>query len=79
MDPAMDELEKLVTDKKIVHSSNSLLNFQMGNLQARKNSDGDMKPDNEKSPGNISGAVAMLMAISRQLASAVDSGEWAAS
>ncbi len=74
MDPAMDELEKLVIEKTLKHSNNALLNFQMGNLQARKNSDGDLKPDNEKSPGNIAGAVAMLMAISRQLSTDVEGG-----
>lgn len=79
MDPAMDELEKLVIEKRIAHTGNTLLAHQMGNLQGRKNSDGDIKPDFEKSPGDISGSVAMLMAMSRYLATLEDTGEWAAS
>lgn len=79
MSPAMTELEKLVEAKEIAHSGNKLLTYQMGNLQARKNSDGDVKPDAEASQGNIGGAVAMLMGISRALAADVDSGEWEAS
>jgi phage terminase large subunit-like protein len=79
MSPAMTELEKLVRAKSLIHSDNRLLNYQMSVLQSRKNSDGDVKPDFEESKGNISGGVAVLMGMSRHLASEVDSGEWAAS
>lgn len=79
MSPAMKELEKLVKAKEIAHGNNKLLNFNIHGLQARANSDTDLKPDKEKSTGDISGAVALLMGMSRHLASEVDSGEWTAS
>jgi phage terminase large subunit-like protein len=68
MSPAMRELEKLVRGKQIAHGGNRLLAYGMRSLQARRNLDGDLKPDPEKSSGNIAGPVALLMALSRVLA-----------
>jgi phage terminase large subunit-like protein len=79
MSPAMTELERLVRAKEVIHSNNRLLSHGISGMQARKNSDGDVKPDFENSRGIISPAVAVFMGMSRQLASEVDSGEWAAS
>lgn len=79
MDPALDEMEKLVKAKEFIHSSNMMLNHSIGNLQVRKNTDGDLKPDHEKSPGNISAAISVLMAMSRHLASETNTGQLEAS
>ena len=49
------------------------------NLQARRNADGDLKPDADKSGGNIAGPTALLMALSRVLAGEPEVGVWAAS
>lgn len=68
MSPAMSELDKLVRARAIAHGGNRLLAFGMRSLRARRNPDGDMKPDAERSSGNIAGPVALLMALSRVLA-----------
>jgi phage terminase large subunit-like protein len=72
MSPAMNELEKLVRAKQIAHGGNRLLAYGMRNLQARRNLDGDLKPDPERSSGNIAGPVALLMALARVLAGAAE-------
>ncbi len=78
MSPAMNELEKLVRSKRIAHSGDRLLAHMIRNLQARRNADGDLKPDAEKSTGTIAGPTALLMALSRVLAVDADEVEWAA-
>lgn len=79
MSPAMNELEKLVRARRIAHAGDRLLAHMMRNLQARRNADGDLKPDAERSGGNIAGPTALLMALSRVLAGEPEVGVWAAS
>ena len=68
MAPAMTEVERLVMERALKHGGNRVLAWMMGNAQARANADGDLKLDVEKSSGNVSGPMAMMMAVSRSLA-----------
>jgi phage terminase large subunit-like protein len=78
MSPAMNEAERMIYAKdELAHGGNPILGWMMGNLQKKENPDGDIKPDVEKSAGNISGGIAMLMALSRGIADEGGSS-WAA-
>jgi phage terminase large subunit-like protein len=68
MAPAMTEVERLVMEAELAHGGNRILSWMMGNAQAKANTDGDLKLDVENSAGNISGPMAMMMAVSRSLA-----------
>ena len=64
----MRELDKLVRARELAHGGNRLLAYGMRSLQVRRNLDGDLKPDPERSTGNIAAPLALLMALSRAVA-----------
>ena len=66
MSPAMNELDDLVRAKRIVHSGDRLLASMMGSLRARRNVSGDLAPDPDARV-DISGAIALLLGLSRTL------------
>lgn len=76
MSPSMKELEKLVTAKRFQHSGNRLLAWQMRNLRNRKNTDGDLAPDIEHSPGSVAGGIATLFALGRFLVEGDGTRRW---
>lgn len=63
MNPPMKELERLILAGKIRHGNHPVLTWMMGNLIARVDPSGNVKPDKEKSRDKIDGAVALIMAL----------------
>lgn len=68
MSPAMTELERLTRAHEIAHGGNRYLGWQIGNVQARVNADGDLKIDVEKSSGPVSGPIALVVALGQAMA-----------
>jgi len=60
----MRRLEKLIIDGRLVHNGNSLLRWQLGNLQA-KDSNGMLSPSKATASEKIDSWVAVLMALSQ--------------
>ena len=79
MSPAMTALEHMALSRSFAHGGDRFLAWQMGNVQARKNSDGDLKIDAEKSSGPVAGPTALCMALSRALMIVEEEVQWAAS
>lgn len=65
MSPPMKELERLVLDEKLAHGNNPVSNWMIGNLVAREDPAGNIKPDKEKSIEKIDGIVMLIMALDR--------------
>jgi phage terminase large subunit-like protein len=63
MAPAVDAFVQAVTDKKLVHPDNKVLNWNMGNAVATMDPAGNRKLDKAKARFRIDGAVAMVMAM----------------
>ena len=63
MAPAVDALEQAVIDRKLVHPSNPVLNWNMGNAVATMDPAGNRKLDKGKARFRIDGAVALAMAM----------------
>ena len=61
MAPAIDALEREITERTLVHDSNPLLTWNMANAVAATNADGDRKIDKEAARFRIDGAVALAM------------------
>jgi len=61
------ELERQVLNKEYVHGGNPVTRWMVDGLVVRTNSDGNIKPDKEKSKVNISGVTAAVMALDRRL------------
>lgn len=72
MNPPMKELERLILAGKIRHGNNPVLTWMMGNLIARVDPSGNVKPDKEKSRDKIDGAVALIMALDLALRNPVN-------
>lgn len=62
MAPAVDALELEVIERKLVHSSNPVLTWNMGNAVAVMDPSGNRKIDKDKARFRIDGAVALAMA-----------------
>ena len=63
MSGPMKELEKLYLSGKLAHGGNPVLNWMAGNLVARMDPAGNLKPDKEKSREKIDGMVALIMGV----------------
>jgi phage terminase large subunit-like protein len=63
MAPAVDALLAAVSDRKLVHSSNPVLTWNIGNAVASMDPAGNRKLDKGKARFRIDGAVALAMAM----------------
>ena len=64
MSPAIDAFEQAVMDRKLVHGSSPVLNWNVGNaVPAKPDAAGNRKLDKQKSRFRIDGAVALTMAL----------------
>jgi len=63
MAPAIDALEIEVAERKLIHSSNPVLNWNMGNAIATMDPAGNRKLDKEKATFRIDGAQALTMVV----------------
>jgi phage terminase large subunit-like protein len=61
MGPAVNALEFAVIERKLIHPSNPVLNWNMANAMARVDPAGNRKLDKEKVKFRIDGAVALTM------------------
>ena len=67
MSPPMKELEKLVLSGGIRHGGNPVLTWMAGNLVAREDPAGNIKPDKQKSTEKIDGMVSLIMGLDRAI------------
>lgn len=63
MAPAIDALERAVTDEHLVHSNNPVLNWNIANAIATTDPAGNRKLDKDEARFRIDGAVAAAMAL----------------
>jgi phage terminase large subunit-like protein len=61
MAPAIDALETAITERKLIHPNNPVLNWNMANAVAVMDPAGGRKLDKDKSRFRIDGAVALAM------------------
>jgi len=61
--PAIDELERLVADGRLVHDGNPVLNWNIGNTVIETDAAGNRKPTKVRSREKIDGLVALVMAL----------------
>ena len=67
--PACEEFERRLLDRKINHGGNPILRFMIDSVAIRTSSDGQKKPDKDKSQGKIDGVIALLYALERLMKS----------
>ena len=70
------ELEKLVAGVRIRHGNNPVLTWNASNATVRTDSNGNIKPDKEKSADKIDGIVALVNGLSRSLAAQGKRPKW---
>lgn len=63
MAPAVDKLERLVAERKILHGGNPVMNMCAANAVVERSPAGDRKLTKAKSSGRIDGLVALAMAL----------------
>lgn len=63
MAPAVDEYERLMLDKKILHDGNPVMTWCMANAVVVSDPAGNRKLSKERASGRVDGAVAAVMAI----------------
>lgn len=63
MNPAVEVLEDLLTDKLIRHGMHPVLTWCVSNTRIQSDPAGNRKPDKLKSTGRIDGCVALMMAL----------------
>lgn len=63
MAPAVDQLERLVADRKLKHGGNPIMNMCAANAIAERDPAGNRKLNKAKSVGKIDGLVALTMAL----------------
>lgn len=63
MNPAMQDLDRLVRARRLAHGKHPVLNWQADNLVVLQDPAGNIKPDKEKSIERIDGMVALVMAV----------------
>jgi phage terminase large subunit-like protein len=61
MGPAIDALELAIMERKLIHSNNPILNWNMANAVATMDPAGNRKLDKDKARFRIDGAVALAM------------------
>lgn len=62
--PAMNDFERRIALRKLVHDGNPALRWMAGNVAVKQDGDGKIKPDKEASGDKIDGIVAAFMALS---------------
>lgn len=67
MSSPMKEMERLVTEGKLLHGGNPVLDWMAENTVARMDPAGNLKPDKEKSREKIDGIVALIMGLDRAI------------
>jgi phage terminase large subunit-like protein len=67
LSPGTKELERQVLEKLYQHGGNPVLRWMVDGLAVKRDGDGNIKPDKEKSKVNISGVTAGVMALDRRL------------
>jgi phage terminase large subunit-like protein len=67
--PVCQEFERRLLEKKINHGGNPILRFMVDSVAVRRDSDGNLKPDKDKSQGKIDGVIGMLYALDRLIRS----------
>jgi phage terminase large subunit-like protein len=63
MNPAVEVLEDILTDKKLRHGMHPVLTWCVSNTRIQSDPAGNRKPDKLKSTGRIDGCVALMMAL----------------
>jgi phage terminase large subunit-like protein len=63
----MKQLEALTIDGRIHHDGNPVLAWMLSNVVARIDAKGNIYPNKERAQNSIDGAVALIMALSREL------------
>lgn len=63
LSPATNEFERLVMTEDYRHAGNPLMRYQIDGVVLRKDSDGNIKPDPEKSLVNIAGPMTAVLAL----------------
>lgn len=81
MSEPMKEVEALIRAGKIEHDGDPCFAWQMGNVVAREDAKDNVYPRKERAENKIDAAVALIMAIGRQMAGGVgfDAADWIAS
>lgn len=74
MSPPMKELERMVLGNQIAHGNHPVATWAAGNLVAREDPAGNIKPDKEKSTEKIDPMVMMIMALDRATRNEGDNG-----
>ena len=64
MSPALRTVEQLIVDRKIVHSGNPVMDFNMANCVVLHDTSGNRKLDKSSAKKTIDGAIAMVMGLS---------------
>jgi phage terminase large subunit-like protein len=59
----MKELQALVSNRRIIHSNNPILQWQAENLQAKEDANGNVQPNKKPRTRMIDGMVALIMAL----------------
>ncbi len=65
MSPPMEELLRLVMEKRIAHGGNRVLRWNFDNIVVTQDEAGNIKPDKKRATEKIDGAVAAIMALDR--------------
>ena len=68
MSNPMKHVEKLVSNGRLIHGGNPVLEWQVGNVHRDEDASENIKPNKQKSTGRIDASVAMIMAIGRAAA-----------
>ena len=63
MSPAVQLLEAAILDKRIHHTGNPILRWQMSNVAIEMDSSANRKPSKKRAIGHIDGVVSLLMAL----------------
>lgn len=81
MSEPMKEVEALIRAGKIAHDGDPCFAWQMGNVVAREDAKDNVYPRKERAENKIDAAVALIMAMGRQMAGGVgfDAADWIAS
>src|SRR5262249_14486498 len=59
------ELERLLTCVQLRHDGNPCLRWNVGNVAAKQDAAGNLKPDKSESTGRIDGVVSIVMGLGR--------------
>lgn len=68
MSEPMKEVEALIRAGKIAHDGDPCFAWQMGNVVAREDAKDNVYPRKERAENKIDAAVALIMAMGRQMA-----------